>query len=38
MRLQIAVGSGDVADIDGEEDMPAVVGPMQVVFYGLIMG
>src|SRR4051812_8828959 len=38
MRLQIAVGATDVADVDGEKDVAIVVGPMQVVFYGLIVG
>ena len=37
VRLQIAIRASDVADIDGKEDVSAIVGPMQVVFYGLVM-
>ncbi len=38
VRLQIAVGAGDVALFDYEEDVAAVVGPMQMAFGGGVVG
>ena len=38
MRLQVAVGAGDVSDFYGEEDVAVVVGPMRADFYGLVVG
>ncbi len=32
MRLEIAVGAGDVAYFYGEEDVAAVVGPAEMAF------
>ena len=38
MRLQVAIGAGDVADFDAEEDVAVVVGPMRAGFLGFILG
>jgi hypothetical protein len=32
MRLEVAIGAGDVSDFDGEEDVAAVVGPVEFSF------
>src|ERR1700733_3840746 len=37
MRLKVAIGAGDVSDFDGEKDVAIVVGPVNVVFYGLVV-
>ncbi len=38
MRLQVAVRTGDVPDLDGEKDVAIVAGPMQLGFGGLVVG
>ena len=38
MRLQVAVGAGDVSDFDGEEDVAVVAGPARAGFYRLVVG
>ena len=38
VRLEIAVGTGDVADFYGEEDVAAVAGPADMAFEGLVVG
>src|SRR5258708_18357794 len=38
VRLDVAVGVGNVSDVDAEEDVAAVVGPVQAGFDGLIVG
>src|SRR5579863_9232175 len=38
MWLQVAVGAGDVANLDGEEDVAAVWGPVGAGFYGGVGG
>jgi len=36
--LEVAVGAGHVSDFDREEDMAAVVGPVEAGFDGLVVG
>ena len=36
--LEIAVGAGDVAFFEGEEEVAAVIGPAEFYFDGLIVG
>ena len=38
MRLDVAVGAGDVSDFDGEEDVAAVAVPARADFFGLVVG
>ena len=38
MWLQVAVGAGDVADFDAEEDVAAVGSPVGMGFGGLVFG
>ena len=38
MRLQVAVGAGDVSDFDAEENVAAIVGPVGADFCGLVVG
>ena len=38
MRLKIAVGSGDVTDFNGEEEVARVAGPAGRCFNGFVVG
>ncbi|HEY2147041.1 MAG TPA: hypothetical protein VGH32_03835, partial [Pirellulales bacterium] len=38
MRLDVAIRTGDVADFDAEEDVAAIVGPVNADFLGFVLG
>ena len=38
VRLDIAVGAGYISYVDAEENVAAVVGPVQFGFNGLVVG
>src|SRR5437588_4524112 len=38
MRLKVAVGTGNIAEFDGEEDVAIIVGPPKLGFRAFILG
>ena len=38
MRLQVAIGAGDVSDADGEIDVAGIVGPARADFFAFVVG